>query len=252
MILHGHSDVPVWLEINNGKVVFHEADDLWGMKTSETQEALDERFKLPNGRIRKNGKICIGPAGEHQVLYSCIVSNERVSGRGGTGAVMGWMKVKAVCALGNQEVPVKEKEKMVQHTQKWFRYLRSHPLTGEQLPRMGTAGLVSSMQMRGLLSTRNYSAGQYEDFEDISGEVLAEKHNIVNKGCLTCPIRCSRTVSVNGKQVKGPELETLVLLGSNLCNNHIEDIFRWNYELDELGMDTISTANTMAYALEAS
>ena len=252
VILHGHSDVPVWLEINNGKVVFHEADDLWGMKTSETQEALDERFKLPNGRIRKNGKICIGPAGEHQVLYSCIVSNERVSGRGGTGAVMGWMKVKAVCALGNQEVPVKEKEKMVQHTQKWFRYLRSHPLTGEQLPRMGTAGLVSSMQMRGLLSTRNYSAGQYEDFEDISGEVLAEKHNIVNKGCLTCPIRCSRTVSVNGKQVKGPELETLVLLGSNLCNNNIEDIFRWNYELDELGMDTISAANTIAYAMEAS
>ena len=211
VILHGHSDVPVWLEINNGKVVFHEADDLWGMKTSETQEALDERFKLPNGRIRKNGKICIGPAGEHQVLYSCIVSNERVSGRGGTGAVMGWMKVKAVCAGGSQEIVVKEPEKMVQHTKKWFRYLRNHPLTGEQLPRMGTAGLVSSMQMRGLLSTRNYSAGQYDRFEEISGEVLAEKHNIVNKGCLSCPIRCSRTVEVDGKQVKGPELETLVL-----------------------------------------
>ena len=251
IILHGHCDTPVWLEINNGNVVFHEADDLWGMKTSETQEALDEKLKLPNGRPRKNGKICIGPAGEHQVLYSCIVSNERVSGRGGTGAVMGWMNVKAVCALGNKEVPVAEKEKMVAHTQKWFRYLRSHPLTGEQLPRMGTAGLVSSMQMRGLLSTRNYSAGKYDDFEEISGERLAEQYNIVNKGCMSCPIRCSRTVEVDGRHVKGPELETLVLLGSNLCNNNLEAILRWNYELDELGMDTISAANTIAYAMEA-
>ena len=251
LILHGHSDTMIWLEISNGKVLFHEADDLRGMKTSETQEALDEKLKLSNGRKRKNGKICIGPAGEHQVLYACVVSNERVSGRGGTGAVLGWMNVKAVCALGNKEVTVVEKEKMVTHTQKWFRYLRKHPLTGSQLPRMGTAGLVSSMQMRGLLSTRNYSAGQYNEFEEISGEVLAEKHNIVNKGCLTCPIRCSRTVEVNGKQVKGPELETLVLLGSNLCNSNIEDIFRWNYELDELGMDTISAANTVSWAMEA-
>lgn len=251
LVLHGHSEKPVWLEISNGRVIVHEADDLWGMKTSETQKALDEKLKLPNGRVRKNGKICIGPAGEHQVLYSCIVSGERVSGRGGTGAVMGWMKVKAVCAGGSQEIVVKEPEKMVRHTKKWFRYLRNHPLTGEQLPRMGTAGLVSSMQMRGLLSTRNYSAGQYDRFEEISGEVLAEKHNIVNKGCLSCPIRCSRTVEVDGKQVKGPELETLVLLGSNLCNSNMEDIFRWNYELDELGMDTISTANTIAYAMEA-
>lgn len=251
LVLHGHCETPVWLEINNGKVIFHEADDLWGMKTSETQEALDEKLKLPNGRKRKNGKICIGPAGEYQVLYACVVSNERVSGRGGTGAVLGWMNVKAVCALGNREVSVAEKEKMVAHTQKWFRYLRSHPLTGNQLPRVGTAGLVSSMQMRGLLSTRNYSAGQYDNFEEISGERLAEQYNIVNKGCLSCPIRCSRTVEVNGKQVKGPELETLVLLGSNLCNSNIEDIFRWNYELDELGMDTISAANTVSWAMEA-
>ena len=251
IVLHGRSDTPVWLEISNGKVQFHAADDLWGMKTSETQATLDEKLKLPNGRVRKNGKICIGPAGENKVLYAGIVSNERVAGRGGTGAVLGWMNVKAVCASGNQEVKVIEKEKMINHTQKWFRYLRKHPLTGQQLPYMGTAGLVSSMQMRGLLSTRNYSAGQFDDFEKVSGERLAEEYNIVNKGCLTCPIRCARTVEVNGKHVKGPELETLVLLGSNLANNNLEAILRWNYELDELGMDTISTANTIAYAMEA-
>ena len=251
LILTGRCETPSWIEINNGNVIFHDAQDIWGMKTGETQQALDGKMRLKNGRVRKNGKICIGPAGENLVLYSCIVSNERVSGRGGTGAVMGWMRLKAVCASGNKEVPVYDREKMVRHTQKWFRYLRKHPLTGSQLPKLGTAGLVSAMQMKHILSTKNYTYGQYDEFEKVSGEELAEKYNIVNKGCLTCPIRCARTVEVNGQQVKGPELETLVLLGGGILNNDLESILKWNYELDELGMDTISCANTISYAMEA-
>ena len=251
LILTGRCDKPTWIEIQNENVIFHDAGDIWGMKTGETQKALDDKLRMKNGRVRKNGKICIGPAGENLVLYSCIVSNERVSGRGGTGAVMGWMRLKAVCASGNKEVSVHDKEKMVKHTRKWFRYLREHPLTGNQLPRLGTAGLVSAMQMKHILSTKNYTYGQYDEFEKVSGEELAEKYNIVNKGCLTCPIRCARTVEVNGQQVKGPELETLVLLGGGILNDNLESILKWNYGLDELGMDTISCANTISYAMEA-
>lgn len=251
LILTGQCEKPTWIEIQNETVKFHDGEGLWGMKTSETQKALDDQLRLGNGRVRKNGKICIGPAGENQVLYSCIVSNERVSGRGGTGAVMGWMNLKAVCASGNKEVPIYDKENMVRHTQKWFKYLKKHPLTGSQMPKLGTAGLVSAMQMKHILSTKNYTYGQYEDFEKVSGEELAEKYNIVNKGCLTCPIRCARTVEVDGQHVKGPELETLVLLGGGILNNDLPSILKWNYELDELGMDTISCANTISYAMEA-
>ena len=251
LILQGRCETPTWIDIQNEKVIFHQADDIWGMSTSAVQTALDEKMRQKNGRLRKNGKICIGPAGENLVLYASIVSNDRVSGRGGTGALMGWMRVKAVCAGGNKDVPVRDPEQMLAHSKKWFAYLRKHPLTGEQLPKFGTAGLVSAMQMRQILATKNYTYGQYDDFEKISGEELAAKYNIVNKGCLSCPIRCSRTVEVNGKVVKGPELETLVLLGSGIVNNDLPSILQWNYELDELGMDTITCANTISYAMEA-
>ena len=251
LILQGRCETPTWIDIQNEKVIFHQADDIWGMSTSAVQTALDEKMRQKNGRLRKNGKICIGPAGENLVLYASIVSNDRVSGRGGTGALMGWMRLKAVCAGGNKDVPVRDPEQMLAHSKKWFAYLRKHPLTGEQLPKFGTAGLVSAMQMRQILATKNYTYGQYDDFEKISGEELAAKYNIVNKGCLSCPIRCSRTVEVNGKVVKGPELETLVLLGSGIVNNDLPSILQWNYELDELGMDTITCANTISYALEA-
>lgn len=251
LILQGQCETPTWIDIQNEKVIFHKADDIWGMSTSEVQTALDEKMRQKNGRLRKTGKICIGPAGENLVLYASIVSNDRVSGRGGTGAIMGWMRLKAVCAGGNKDVPVHDPEQMLAHSKKWFAYLRKHPLTGEQLPKFGTAGLVSAMQMRQILATKNYTYGQYDDFEKISGEELAAKYNIVNKGCLSCPIRCSRTVEVNGKVVKGPELETLVLLGSGIVNNDLPSILQWNYELDELGMDTITCANTISYAMEA-
>ena len=51
--------------------------------------------------------------------------------------------------------------------------------------------------------------------------------------------------------MKGPELETLGLLGGGILNNDLALILRWNNELDELGMDTISASSTLAFAMEA-
>ncbi len=246
LILKGKCKCHRWIEISDGEFAFHDADDLWGMKTGPCQEKLTEL----TGK-KKLGRLVIGPAGENLVKYAGIVSDERSAGRTGLGSVMGWKNLKAITVWGTKTVPIADKEKSQAWIKKWVTYLQNHPLTGEQLPRMGTAGLVSSMQMRGLLSTKNYSQGQFEDFEMVSGERLAEEFNITNKGCLTCPIRCARSVRVQGQAVKGPELETLGLLGGNICNNDLQKILDWNFELDELGMDTISAANTIAWAMEA-
>lgn len=251
IIIEGKSHSPVWIEIHNGEVTFNDASQLWGLETGASQLALDQKLAERTGSLVKNGKLVIGPAGENLVLYSSIISNERVAGRGGTGAVMGWKNIKAITASGNHQVSVYRPDKMKDLNKKWFKYLRNHPLTGDQLPRLGTAGLVSTMQMRGQLSTKNYNFGHYEDYEKVSGEALADQFNIVNKGCLTCPIKCARTVEVEGKAVKGPELETLGLLGGGILNSNLESILKWNYELDELGMDTISASSTLAYAMEA-
>ncbi|MFA5635238.1 MAG: aldehyde ferredoxin oxidoreductase family protein [Anaerovoracaceae bacterium] len=241
LILQGRSEEHIRIEIKNDRVSILNADDLWGLRTSEAQSRLPER----------TGNIVIGPAGENLVKYACICSQERVAGRAGLGALMGWMNLKAVTVSGNKTVSVHHQVKNKELNKKWFSRLRKHPLTGHVLPRMGTANLLSLMQMRGLLATRNFARGQFEEYEKVNGELLARQYNIVNKGCLSCPIRCARTVSVDGKEVKGPELETLCLLGAGILNNNLELVLRWNYELDELGMDTISAASTLAYAMEA-
>ena len=251
LVIRGKCPVPTWIEIKNDKFFFHEAGDLWGMKVSQSQEELQRRMNEARKCRVKCGMLSIGPAGENMVKYAAVISGERAAGRAGVGAVFGSKNLKAMVATGNHEVPVFDPDKTTKLYQKWTETLRKHPLTGNQLPKMGTAGLVSPMQMRGILSTRNYAYGQYEHFDKVSGEVLAEDYNIVNKGCMSCPIKCARTVNVEGQEVKGPELETLGLLGGGIMNDNLELILKWNYELDELGMDTISAASTLAWAMEA-
>ena len=239
-VITGRSDKPITIHIMEDEVTFEDATSLWGLSTGETQAKLKSH----------GGKLAIGPAGEHKVLYACVFSNERTAGRGGVGAVFGDKNLKAVTAYGTKLPDVKNRKKLKALNVKWTKTLRAHPLTGRQLPKLGTAGLVAPMQAHKILATKNFSAGRFDGFEKISGETLAEKHLITNAACTTCVIRCARMVKVDNKIVKGPELETLGLMGANILNDNLEKILQWNYELDELGMDAISSAGVLAFAME--
>lgn len=259
LVITGRAEAPVWLEITEDGVRFHDAWHLWGMTTSETQAALPPRA----------GKLVIGPAGENRVRFAGLASDDRMAARAGGGAVFGSKNLKALVAYGRKTVPVARPERVKALYKEWAQALRSHPITGNQLPRLGTAGLLAGMQAHRMLATRNFSRGRFDQFDAVSGETLAEEHLIRNGGCAGCPVHCGREVLLpeeppnaaetaaaaagdgrKGRRVKGPELETLVLLGPNLENADLSAIIRWNYLLDELGMDSISTGGTIAFAME--
>lgn len=240
LVITGKSPSLVYIDVGADGVKFKDAEFLRGKGTSETQEAIGG----------KGSKLVIGPAGEHLVRYACAVSDERAAGRGGIGAVMGSKNLKAVVVTGRKNPAVYDAEKLRKIKAKWTKRLKSHPLTGEQLPRLGTAALIASMQQKRLLATKNFTDGRFSGYASISGEELAEKFLVRNKGCISCPIRCARVVEVNGKPVKGPEVEIMGLMGANILNDDLGQIIKWNYEMDELGMDTISASGTIAFAME--
>jgi len=238
LILRGSSQTPVYLDISDdGSIVFRDAETLVGKLISEVCEALGK----PN--------IAIGPAGENKVLYASVMSGERACGRGGIGAVFGDKNLKAVCAKGTGRTETAMPEQLKKYNQKWINRLKKHLFTGERCPQLGTAMLVRPMQKRAQLATKNFEYGRFDDFEKISGETLRDKYLVKNDGCITCPIRCSRVVKMEGKQIKGPELETIGLLGSNLMNSNMELIIKLNHMMDEYGMDTMSAGGTLAFAM---
>ncbi|KJR44925.1 Tungsten-containing aldehyde:ferredoxin oxidoreductase [Desulfosporosinus sp. I2] len=241
LILCGKSQAKVYVDITDQEILIKNAEHLWGKNTSETQQLLGGKNK---------GKFVIGIAGENMVRYAAVISDERAAGRGGVGAVFGFKNLKGIVASGKESIETFAKEDFKKHNLNWIKKLKSHILTGEQLPKLGTASLVSMMNFRNQLATKNYSRGSYDDFEKINGETLRQDHLIKNKGCVTCPIQCGRVVKAYGKEVKGPEVETLGLLGSNLLNNDLQSILNLNHLCDEYGLDTISFGSSVGFAME--
>ena len=115
LIIRGKCESPTWVEIENGEFRFHDADGLWGLKVSETQEALQRTLDAAHGKSVRCGMVAIGPAGENRVRYASVMSGERASGRAGMGAVFGSKNLKAITAAGDAVPGVFDKEKAAAH-----------------------------------------------------------------------------------------------------------------------------------------
>ena len=240
IILKGQSEQPCIITILDGRIEISDAGDLWGKDTEEAQQAFPKQY----------GKLVIGPAGEHLVRYAAAVSGERVAGRCGAGAVLGAKKIKALVAYGTQRPEIHNRKKFAKYVKKWVSFLRNHPMTGEALPNYGSAGLVSKANASNALPTHNFKYGHFKDAHTVSGETLADQYLVRNGSCISCPIRCERRVLVDGKEVKGPEYETCGFFGPNIDAISMENMLKLNYLCDILGMDTISLASTIAFAME--
>ena len=241
IIIRGRARTPVYLDINEDTVMIKDASQLWGKDIDETKELMGDK---------KAGKMVIGPAGENLVRYAIVVSQDRAHGRSGMGAVMGSKNLKGIVAQGKKKIELHDPEGFRETIRKWIKMLQAHPATGEFAPKYGTSGFLKSISDHNALPTKNFSSGHYEDAQMLTGQTLAETRLIKNDGCQSCPIRCARIVELDGRQIKGPENEVLCLLGSNLLINDMDAIIRWNYELDILGLDTISTGTVLGFAAE--
>ncbi|MBQ9979821.1 MAG: aldehyde ferredoxin oxidoreductase family protein [Oscillospiraceae bacterium] len=240
IIITGASETPVTIEIIDGEITLKDASHLWGLDTEEAQEKFPHHY----------GKMVIGPAGENLVRYALAASGERVSGRCGTGAALGAKKIKAIVAYGTKEPHVHSRKKFDKFVSKWVSFVKGHPMTGESLPRYGSAGLVNKANATHALPTHNFKYGQSEHADAVSGETMAETALLRNSGCVSCPIRCERRVKVAGRDVKGPEYETAGFFGPNIDCGDLETVLKMNYLCDVLGVDTISFASTVAFAME--
>ncbi len=246
IILEGISPKPVYLFIDDDKVEIRDASDLWGKGTFEVEKGFKEKF----GEAYQIAVI--GPGGENGVAFASINHDYgRQAGRGGVGTVMGVKKVKAIVLHGTKSVPVADVEKYRQAGMAIFKACKDSDGIKEWT-RYGTTIVTSWCDEVGALPTRNFSAGSFENGKNIYGQVMREKIVITDKGCFGCPCPCGKYSNVKkyGTYVEGPEYETIGLLGSNVGVDDIEDVAQANLLCDDLGIDTISAAGVIAWAME--
>lgn len=243
VIIRGRSPLPVIVDITGGRWKIREAGRLWGADVVRTQELLASKVA---------GILCIGPAGENMVSFATIISGEHTAERGGTGAVLGSKRVKAIRVGGNFETSVFDRERLGRPMD----HVKAKLKVGEAYPRYGTAGNVALANEKGVLPTRNFSSGTFDRYLKITGDTLRSQIRRKALDCPGCPVDCTNEIKLATKtgtmRVKGPGYQALVMLGSNLLIDELDVIVRNHYLCYLLGMDPISTGGTIAMAMELS
>lgn len=263
LIIEDQPDDKDWwlLYLSKNGCHFFPAGDLSGLGVYETANRLLSKCR------DKVAIALIGTAGE-QLLSAAGIQNldkdkvpSRIAARGGLGAVMGSKRLKAIIidAQGGEKPPIKDLDAFRQAQKVFTKALMDHAQT-KVYAEYGTAAMARMTNGFGALPTRNFSSGQFENVEQISGENLREV--ILERGgegetthaCMPgCTIRCSNNFAgPDGKTLVSPlEYETIGLMGSNLGIADLDTIARLNWEVNDQGLDSIEIGAALGVAAEA-
>jgi len=245
VIITGKADQLIYLLITESGVEFVDCPEYKGMIITETTDAIR--------RERKDYSIqvaAIGPAGENLVLFSSIVSSgNRVNGRSGMGAVMGSKNLKAVAVRGSLSLDVADPLAFLSEVEKIDQAILSHDEYRKRY-QLGTTMLMKDLNDIGILPTRHFQEGVCKYVDDISGQKLARTWKVKNKSCFNCNVHCSRYYLIDDREAEGPEFETLCSFTSRLGNRDLPFALEMNQYLNQMGMDSISTAEVMGWIME--
>jgi aldehyde:ferredoxin oxidoreductase len=243
---------PVWLEISDQKVIFHDAKDLWGKETYFTEDEVLRRSDKKGA-----GALVIGPAGENLVRYA-VIGNDywRSLGRTGVGTVMGSKKMKAIVFYGKKKKEIAYPDRVEQFAKQTLERAKDSP-AAQSYRRLGTPMLVAMNNAVGGFPSKYWHLGTFEGWEKISAEALLERCQVRPSACLRCFVACGDMSEVKegrhkGLKIEGPEYETIYSFGGLCMVHEIEEIAYLNDICDRLGIDTISGGSLCAFAIEAS
>ncbi|MFB6103037.1 MAG: aldehyde ferredoxin oxidoreductase family protein [Haloplanus sp.] len=234
LLIQGASDHPVALTVADGEVTLDDASELWGADTAAVDDALD-------GSV-----ACIGPAGENRVAYATIASDggDHHAGRGGAGAVMGAKRLKAVAVRGDPPDPAPEVAVLRDRYDAAYR----DDDTGRWQAAGETVESVDFANEVGVLSTRGWQGGHFDDAGDIGVEAVREAST--GRENEDDPVPGGFRVDTDdGESV--PRGGALMSLGAGLGVDDFEDVARLGAACDHLGMDAISAGNAVAWAMRA-
>ncbi len=250
IVVKGRASEPVYLWIQEGEQVeIRPAQHLWGLKTAEAQETI--RTELGDDKIRV---LQIGPAGENLVRFAGITNDLRhFNGRNGMGAVMGSKNLRAVAVRGQTryQTMARDSSALLNLGRKLARQVKENPQSWD-LQQRGTPGIVEPLNAGGILPTRNFRQGAFENVDQVKWETYEQELLTARRSCYACAVRCKREVAVEGQvsEYGGPEYETVGAFGPNCGVSDLQAIAKANELCNAYMLDSISTGATIAFAME--
>ncbi len=254
IVITGASPEPISLVVTPEGVAWETARSEWGQSSRSAAEALESRLGADGSDERFGGfqVAAIGPAGERLVRYATISHDARHAGRGGLGAVMGSKRLKAVAVAGDRQVAFSDPDRLVAMSRELSRQSLG-PATAKYRE-LGTVDNLVTFNRLGTLPTRNFQAGEFEGAERLAPDALATDRDRTRASCAACTIGCEHIFAVTGADGNEAgvrmEYENLFALGPLCGVSDPEIVLQASRRCDELGLDTISTGASVAFAME--
>lgn len=267
-------DVIIVIDGDTGRVTIEEAP-LEPLNTHLIGPTLTEMYST-GGKDQKNvSVVSAGQAAEYS-RYACLnfsfydVRREMVrvkqAGRGGAGRVFRHKRIKALVVRysgmkGDSNHPA-SMELIRKAGQRINREISDLDSKQNNMRSVGTGHLPPIMNEFDLLPVHNYRYGSYPQAANLDTSVWAELYTQgIPDGCwYGCTLSCAhgvdhfalRTGPYKGQYVlvDGPEYETIAGEGSNIGVFDPLAVVELNFYCDTYGIDTISLANSLAFAYE--
>ena len=244
LIVEGRAAGPTMLVIQDDKVEFLPADEVWGKGTYATNDWIDARYG------KGVGVLNIGQGGENMVRYAVVRSLEgRAGGRTGMGAVMGSKLLKAIVVKGTKPIPQADPAGMKKVGGDDLREVqRMDKKSGWSI--QGTNGVLAWCNEVHALPVRNFRKTQHPDAWKVDGERL-NNARVATYGCPNCTMRCG--IAIHDDEGREAELdyENVALLGPNLEIFDLAQMASLNYLCDDYGIDTMSAGCVLSFYADA-
>ena len=209
----------------------------------------------------------IGPGGEMKLKAAGIQNIDkdrvpaRINARGGLGAVMGSKGLKAIVFdnAGGQKPPILHPEAFKVAQKDYTKAVLEHPQSITYRD-YSTAAIAAMCQSFAALTARNFSRGTFDKVDQVDGDALREftlkrgKPSEPAHACMAgCTIKCSNIFGgEDGRIIVSPlEYETIGLMGVNLEIGSLDSIGRLNWQVNDLGLDSIEIGGALGVAAEA-
>ncbi|MCM2357876.1 MAG: MoaD/ThiS family protein [Geobacteraceae bacterium] len=185
LVLYGQAAEWTLLQLSNQEVSFHDATPYVGLDNTDVAHAIERDFSCSERKDMAMARIT--SAGENLALCSGIMGGVKaIYARGGAGAKMGSLKLKAVMILGRGDQPALSpafKENNKEIAQK----ILSTSVIKNALKTVGTPFLYKPSRILCAMGTKNNQDTSWDASLD------ADNFDVYRPGmdgCLKCPVRC--------------------------------------------------------------
>ena len=254
LVLYGKAPTWTLLHFEGTEPKFVDAAPFVGLDNIDLRAKFASDFNGVEGK--DYGLAAITTAGENLVLCSGIMAGPKaIYARGGPGAKMGALNLKAVLIQGRTADLTTARPHKLRNRDVAVKLLNTS-VVKNALKKRGTPFLYKPSRMLGAMGTKNNQETTWTDKLDAEN---IDPYRPEMEGCFACPVNCrplndmSNDLNIRpDKYIKGdgPEYVTVGKFGPNVGISEVTQVLRLNNICNDLGLDTASTGSAIAWAME--